>query len=218
MRWLWVFNVVVLPGCMLFFDDGKRSPVCDLAEPASLPAPLRDPEQLTCQQVGGGCDPACGPCAETADLAPLPSWGVCSSRCEFLDESACAADASCRVVKDARCAVAGTCITDFAGCFPVDNQPDPRLACASAKDGWTCSRSAACTALHVVDLVCPPDGSLCGRPFVLCIDEGKDVGRCGDPVACDRAPPSCPTGTTPGVANGCYTDACIPRALCESSP
>jgi hypothetical protein len=40
-------------------------------------------------------------------------------------------------------------------------------------------------------------------------------GRCWDPVACDAAPPACPTGTVPGIANGCYTQACIPTDLCE---
>lgn len=214
-----------VPGCMLFFDDGgKRPPVCDLAqsedEPASLPAPLRDPDGLTCEQFGGGCDPACGPCAETtkgADLAPLPTWGVCGSICESLDETACAASAECRVVRDARCAIAGSCTTDFAGCFPIDTAPDPTIDCLAARDGWTCSRSAACTALHDTAVNCPDNGTQCRRPFGLCVKEGTDPGHCKDDAVCDIPGPNCPQGTTAGVANGCYTGACIPLALCEAS-
>lgn len=210
-----------LPGCMIFFDDGgKRPPICDLAEPASLPAPLRNPEALTCDQLGGGCNPECGPCAETTkggaqDLAPLPTWGTCGSSCETLTEGACAANAECRVVKDARCAIGGDCATDFVGCFPIDNAPDPTVDCFAARDGWTCSRSAACTALHRTDFACQArDSAQCERPFALCIEEGKDPGRC-ESAACDRAPPNCPSGTVPGVATGCYTNACIPLALCD---
>jgi len=206
-------------GCMIFFDDGgKRPPVCDLAEPASLPAPLRDPERLTCEQLGGGCNPDCGPCAEDiAARAPLPTWGVCGSTCETLDETACAASTACRVVKDARCMISGNCVTDFAGCFPIDGAPDPSVDCFAARDGWTCSRSAACSALHDTAADCPDTGEPCPRPFALCVKEGSGPGHCHDDAVCDSAGPSCPQGTTASVANGCYTGACIPLSLCEPS-
>lgn len=225
MRSLPLLILLGTSGCMIFFDDGgKRPPVCDLAEsggaePASLPAPLRDPERLTCEQFGGGCDPACGPCPETtkgADLAPLPSWGVCGSSCEALGETACAASTECRVVKDARCMIgSGACVTDFVGCFALDSAPDPSVDCFAARDGWTCSRSAACTALHDTAVSCPDNGEQCARPFALCVQEGTGPGHCRDDATCERVAPSCPAGTTPGVANSCYTGACIPLALCE---
>jgi hypothetical protein len=227
MRLLTLAAVLALPGCMTFFDDGgKRPPRCDLAETqtgevASLPAPLRDPERLTCQQLGGGCDPACGPYAETtkqnADIAPPPSWGVCGSSCETLGETACAASAECRVVKDARCAISGNCVTDFLGCFPLDTAPDPTVDCFAARDGWTCSRSAACTALHDTAADCPDTGEPCPRPFGLCVKEGSGPGHCHDDAVCDSAGPNCPQGTTAGVGNGCYTGACIPLSLCENA-
>jgi len=203
-------------GCMLFFDDGGRRPeVCDLAEPASAPAPLRDPERLTCESFGGTCNPQCGPCPAVAGLAPIPSWGVCGDPCEALDEATCAARAECRVVRDARCAIDGNCTTDFLGCFPLDGAADPSVDCFAATDGWACSRSAACTALHVQE-PCPlAVDAQCPRPFGLCVPEGRSPGRCHDQALCDAAPPACSANTLPGVANGCYTGACIPLALCE---
>ena len=236
MRVLRLIAVVsLLPGCELFFDDGGRRPDhCDVlagqetdGAPQIAPAPLRDPEQLTCESFGGGCDPACGPCPAGSDdappprdlpavaaRAPLPPWGVCGSPCETLDEAACAASSECRVVRDARCAVAGSCATEFVGCFPLDNVRNPNLDCFAARDGWTCSQSAACSALHDVS-ACSTSGE-CFRPFALCVPEGKSPGRCFEQAACDAAPPGCPPNARPGVANGCYTGACIPVEHCEA--
>ena len=41
-----------------------------------------------------------------------------------------------------------------------------------------------------------------------------DPGSCTGQVACDALPPSCPSGTTPGRANGCWTGYCIPNYAC----
>ena len=210
-------------GCLLFFDDGgKRPPQCDLATSGaeSQPAPLRDPESLTCNSFGGDtCDPACGPCplSDVAALSPIPSWPMCGSACESLNESACAASAECRVVKDARCVIGEDCVTDFVGCFPIDNVQDPTVDCFAARDGWTCSRSAACTALHDRRSPCPANDDTCSRPFGLCVPEGKSPGVCHEQATCDVPSPNCRAGTTPGVANGCYTGACIQFSLCEPS-
>lgn len=225
---LWLFGIAALvasTGCDLFFDGGGRRPDrCEVLAEGAIddgtaevaPAPLRDPERLTCEAFGGGCDPECGPCPETAvALAPIPSWGVCGSPCEALGEAACAASPECRVVRDARCTIWADCTTDFIGCFPIDGAPDPEVDCFAARDGWTCSRSAACTALHE-QTPCPlSTDAQCPRPFALCVPEGADPGRCHEEALCDVPTPSCPSGTTPGVANGCFTGACIPLELCE---
>ena len=219
-----LFLVVLSSGCELFFDDGGRRPEkCDIVtdQPPSAeiaPAPLRNPEALTCDFFGGNtCDPDCGPCPaeDLAALAPIPSWPQCNSPCESLGETACAASAECRVVKDARCMIEGNCVSDFMGCFPIDLAPDPTVDCFTARDGWTCSRSSACTALHE-SAECTPQQ--CPRQFALCVPEGKSPGNCQSPIACDALPPACPTGTTPGRANSCWTGACIPNALCEAGP
>jgi hypothetical protein len=41
-------------------------------------------------------------------------------------------------------------------------------------------------------------------------------GDCTGAILCNAAPPACPTGTTPGIANGCYTGYCIPNIYCGS--
>src|SRR5436190_20794625 len=144
----WLAVLVFVPGCLLFFDDGGKRPPDDCTfegdtrgNAEGVSQPLRDPERLTCQEFGGGCDPSCGPCPAAAPSIAFPSWGVCGSSCEQLTEAACAAAAECRVVRDARCAVSGTCETDFVGCFPVDTAPDTSVDCFRATTGWECSRS-----------------------------------------------------------------------------
>ena len=227
-----VAALVSLSGCVLYFtgDDGPDKCDIDFAEPAIAPASIRNPDTLACESYGRPpqCDPDCGPCppyAEgaprpgdgTADLAPLPSWGVCGSSCETLGENACSARSDCRVVKDAWCAIAGDCLTDFLGCFPTDMNIDADQACEGA-DAWQCSRNPACTAYHRSVYPSPAyrDAAPYARPFAFCADEGAFPGVCHAQVACRAAPPPCPAGTTPGVANSCYTGVCIPNDLCEA--
>ncbi|CAN5807604.1 hypothetical protein BH11MYX3_BH11MYX3_45000 [soil metagenome] len=209
---------VIAPGC-LFTEHGSGGggdDVCVQTDgvPAIAPAPLRDPNDLTCDSFGGGCNPTCGPCPEFADLAPIPSWGVCGSSCDSLGASACASDPSCRTVKDASCTVGpNTCLTDFLGCFPTDTQPDNSIDCFTA-DAWNCSRSHQCTAHHSQQ-PCPLDGQGdCARPFATCTPIDVEPGHCTGQVICARPPPACPSGSTPGIANGCFTGACIVNAAC----
>ena len=230
MRSLVVLIALTCSGCLLFFDDGGRGGDDDCLVPAgdprpealSEPAPLRNPETLTCDSFGGGCRPECGPCPlgegePREPQAPIPSWGLCGGTCDALDETACSANAGCRVVKDIRCSIEGNCLTDFLGCFPTDQFVDASVACAEAPDGQTCSRNPACTAFH-------REGSALRtspqqlREFVLCMTEGSAPGRCFDQAACDALPPPCPPDSRPGVIDGCWSGACIPVELCEGQP
>ena len=226
MRSILLLVVILASGCELFFDDGgKRPEQCEVVatcpdEPAITP-PLRDPELLGCTPPSQqGCDPACEPVDDRTGVAPIPpeqSWPVCGNACETLAETECAARSECRVVKDARCMIEEDCITDFLGCFAVDGAPNPNIDCFAMRDGWSCSRSNNCTALHERGTAgCT--GEACPRPFGLCIPEGSSPGDCQSPISCDALPPACPTGTTPGRANSCWTGACIPTRLCEKGP
>lgn len=222
--------LLLLPGCFVFFDEhgkGGDDDDCLLppAEDQPLPGPRtsialqRNPQTLVCEAVGGGpgtCNPQCGPCPETSELAPVPSWGFCFSACESLDEAQCASDPSCRVIKDAECAISGTCETDFLACVVTDQFTDPTLDCTQLTDADSCSRNPACTAYHL-STGCTLDNNdpSCTAEFAFCGPEGRGAGRCFDQAACDRTPPNCPAGTTAGVADGCFTDACIPNDLCE---
>src|SRR5262245_57138382 len=103
-----VFAIALAPACTLHWGgDDTGDDVC--AAPARLDstdstdhvgdvpiyiADLRNPENLICEQYGGG---GCG------YQEPAPSWGQCYSACESLDETTCAAAAECRLVKDAEC-------------------------------------------------------------------------------------------------------------------
>lgn len=217
MRYLILLAMILglAPGCMLVFDDGGSGDDVCLAgapEAASLPAPQRNPDTLSCESFGGGCDLGCGPCPAAA-FAPIPSWGFCNGACEMLTEAACAKDAGCRVVKDAACAVSGGCLTDYLGCFPTDQMTDPAIDCFAARDGFACSRSAACTAYHRAGPIALDP--VADRPFAMCGPEGQAPGTCFGQVVCRALAPQCPSGTLPGVASGCYTGACIPIDVCE---
>lgn len=219
-----------LPGCFVFFDEhGKGGddddcllpPEGDQPEPSAI-APQRNPDQLTCESFGGGgtCNPECGPCPLSGEkdpaLAPIPSWGFCFSACESHDETACAADDACRVIKDARCAIDGTCETDFLGCVSTDQFIDPSVDCTAVTDGESCSRNPACTAYHTSSGCSITSGDpTCANQFEFCGPEGRGAGKCFEQAACDRVAPPCPQGTTAGVADGCFTDVCIPNDLCE---
>ena len=210
--------LTLAPGCFWVFDD-RGDDDCDLVAAQEIvadPAPLRNPETLNCQSFGTGCNPECGPCPLYDISQPIPTWGYCGSSCDQLTESACAADPSCRVVKDVRCVIGIDCTTDFMGCFPTDQGTDHTLDCFAAQDGATCSRSNACVAMHRAACTgAAASEPECTRPFALCAPEGVDPGRCHEAVTCDRAAPACGTGKTAGVANGCYTGACIPDDVCE---
>lgn len=217
-------------GCFVVFDDGGGSDgdgVCvfDNAEPIAAPAPLRNPETLACESFGGGgCNIECGPCPAVAELTeptpPLPSWGTCFHGCESLtNETDCAKDSHCRVVKDVACAIRGDCVTDFLGCLPTDRSARPDVDCFAARDGFTCSQSSACTAYHrgsgsLLDLS-PPAPT---RNFATCAPEGKSPGKCWATATCARPAPACPVGSRAGVAEGCYTGGCIPLDVCEPQP
>jgi hypothetical protein len=204
--------LLLASGCSLVFDDGGDDVCLAGAEPASLPAPQRNPDTLTCESFGGGgCLPECGPCP-ALDLAPLPSWGFCGSTCEALSEADCTRTDGCRVVKDAACSVSGGCATAYLGCFPTDQSTDPTLDCFTARDGFNCSRNAACTAYH------RNAASGLERTFAMCAPEGQAPGTCYGVVVCTRPAPACPTGTMPGIAGGCYSGACIPLDVCEPKP
>jgi len=209
--------LLLVPACFWEHGKGGGDDVCVLTGngtdvPAIAQAPLRDPGDLRCVSFGSGCDPSCGPCPEAALTPPIPSWGFCGSPCETKGPSECAADPTCRVVKDAGCTIGGnTCLTDFLGCFPTDTQVDASINCFQA-DAWDCSRNHACEAHHA-QMPCPLDGE-CARPFATCTPAGVDPGSCTGQVTCRALPPSCPSGTTPGIANNCFTGACIATSAC----
>ncbi|MCP4446029.1 MAG: hypothetical protein GY811_11885 [Myxococcales bacterium] len=59
---------------------------------------------------------------------------------------------------------------------------------------------------------CPPFG--CEAD---CTCEPIDPGECNGDVFCLSLPPTCDAGSTPGIADGCWTGACIPLAECPET-
>jgi hypothetical protein len=86
------------------------------------------------------------------------------------------------------------CVPDVASCSLIDCGP-----------GYECIESCELSG----------NGTLwCGA---TCAPVSGGPGSCYGQVACDALPPACPTGTTPGRSNACWTGYCIPNAACGPS-
>lgn len=110
-------------------------------------------------------------------------------------------------------------VDDFMGCYPLNTGPSPDVQRCEGLDAEQCAWQSDCTALYDgTPGQCnglTPEQCL-GAQFQACITESRvDPGTC-EGAACRQAEPSCPSGTTPGVANGCYTGACIPNTFCNT--
>ena len=212
----------MLAGCSLTFggDDGGGDDGCLETQGGDsngleAPAPeLLNPETLRCESWYTGCDSRCGPCPD-GDTRPAPTWAYCYSGCEGMDETQCHATTACRAVYDYACFTGdGPCTAEvpYIGCYGTD-QTGPIQGVCVGLDAWTCSQHDDCIALHTPQCS-GTDTSDCWQQFVECRDEATCYGE----VLCDALPPNCPTGTTPGVKNGCWTGTCIPVGQCEPCP
>ena len=216
--------LTVTPGCSFYFGDddddcqwGGEAPSDPIADPG-----IRNPETGLCEYYGGGgggCDPACGPCADDSygDRAPLPSWGYCESYCTGLDELTCQATSGCRAAyletcgtadaPDAPCDLATQRI--FFECWAVDQSGPIQGSCENL-DSWTCSMHDDCVAVHA---------DTCNSAESPLIDP---AGCLGNFLSCQ-----------PEVVDdgGCYTDAdcaldqycnaaevCLPPPECQTQP
>jgi hypothetical protein len=219
-----VATLALVPACQLYFtgDDTGDDDPCDTPVPQpSYSQRLVNPETLACETFSQPtCNEQCAPCAaEGAGAIYLPPWGACSSPCIGMSESACMADDQCRVARsygDYYRHSAG--VDDFMGCYPLDTGPAPDLERCEGLGAEQCATQSDCTALYdgapgQCNAFAPEQ--CIGAQFRECITETRtDPGECY-PAACRQATPACPGGTTPGVANSCYTGACIPNAFCE---
>lgn len=192
---------------------------------------LRRPTDLYCDPtfVGPHCSSGCSSCPTDEEIdAARPAWAECTGRCADKSQTECAADPSCRVTFEASVYFHHENPSQanhelYLGCYEVGvTPPPPDVECAEL-DAESCRSSTACTGVFDA-----PDGITCGDPhrtgacnsarFVSCIPRDlAQAGMCEDqttPVACDEAAPACPEYTVPGVANGCYTRACIPGEYC----
>ncbi|MFN0252513.1 MAG: hypothetical protein ACKV2T_36890 [Kofleriaceae bacterium] len=218
MRFAWIATLALVPACQLYFLGGDDEPeTCDRPTVAGPQFRLVNPDTLACETFSQpGCDYACGPCPGGAIY--IPPWGACDSPCIGLSESACMADEQCRVARSYSDYYESSPIDDFMGCYPLNTAPSPAVQECDGLDAEQCAWQSDCTALYSgapgqCNALTPEQ--CIGAQFEQCIPEERtDPGHCR-PAACRQATPDCPTGTTPGVDNYCYTGACIPNQYCD---
>lgn len=81
------------------------------------------------------------------------------------------------------------CNTDRSSCEPIP---------PGCKDNSGCDQAA---------------GELCDVPTGTCTK-----GSCAGAITCTTAAPTCPSGSSPLIFNGCYTGSCQPTTACTESP
>jgi hypothetical protein len=147
--------------------------------------------------------------------------------CTGLDAYTCAVDPSCASLFDTD----ANGNTDFT-------------ACITAGSGCNCGSGASCEYECPNDVACPAGSDSCGGCVPVCVPNNpvcnltcpsgdvcmeacspngtctaecvssSDPGQCTGQILCNMAPPQCPSGTTAGILNNCYTGYCIPDADC----
>lgn len=171
-----------------------------------------------CVPVGACATVDCGPgyhCEEQCygggggdGDAPEPSF--CEAFCvpdeptECLD-AMCEPGTHCETVCYEECDPSGVCTAWCTSqCVPDVPNGCELIDCAP---GYHCEE---------VCPDCPPDGSDCGGTCsATCVPDGTmNPGECTGDVFCDALPPTCPSGTVPGILDGCWTGFCIPESAC----
>ena len=129
--------------------------------------------------------PNCGACPDVCYGVCVPTGGTC-------------ANVDCGPGQVCKEQCYGT--NGMAYCEPVCVEP---ASCAAID----CGPGYMCTE------VCELDSNGQWSCHGTCVPT-NDPGQCTGPVNCFITPPVCPAGTTPGIANGCYTGYCIPTNKC----
>jgi hypothetical protein len=192
--------IVSLAGCDLYFGQH-----CVSSAGAPGSETLRDPSTGDCPTFTlDSCDPSCGPCPLYNGPA-IPAWPQCNGPCDNLSAAWCAMTASCHAEYSAV-----TSPPTFVACWNT-NGALPVGPCTGL-DASACAEHHDCASLMTPSAA--KDGTL---SFDQCIEVSTanvGPGECTGLVTCRTPPPACPTQTTPGIWNGCWTGYCIPLATC----
>ena len=216
-------SIPVASACIYDTDD----PCVDTPNsrvPADPIPPVRNPYSGQCETWGGGGGGGGGgTCGEyevqgdeAGQRAPMPDWGLCYGYCETLNEDECLVDAQCRAsylsIDTADAPVEPQ--NPFNECWALSGGEPFQTSGCGTYDADECSRHNECVAIHNYRL----EGG--AGSFYLCADEPTTAnpGSCTGDVACATLPPECPTGTTPGINQGCWSGFCIPLDQCEQLP
>lgn len=198
---------IAATGCDMYWG-GHNGGEDDVACPAAPAVSLRDPQNGACESLGDGCRGI-----------PFPDWATCSSACDALDEATCRDSSGCRTIytgvvcpPTADCKQATT--VTFLACWATAPSGPAEGGDCWNDDVQECSRHDDCATVYTSQEVAGPLAQ--SLSFASCMPELRplDPGTCDGQVLCRAAPPACPTGTVPGILNGCYSGYCIPDADC----
>jgi len=164
-------------------------------------------------------------CWDTAPSGPV------QGACENLDAHECSRHDNCVAIYEQS---SPNAVTQFDHCAA---EPASSCAAVDCAPGFHCEQqcdpsapNAMCGAVCVADQTCAsvdcapgytcadvcttgPNGQTVCSP--TCVPTSHDPGQCTGAVICGMPAPACPAGTTPGIANGCYTGYCIPNSACS---
>lgn len=224
-------------------SEGAPQPTCEgVCLPDQNFCPIECPPGSQCVEVCADC-PAGGDCTGTCSWECIPGGGACAAvdcgpgyQCEercwpcdpLPDGTGCPPEPFCEPVcvptgpltcADVTCAIGEVCELQCST-DPNGGMGDCRPVCVPG-GGSTCAAIDCGPGFHCEETCtvppCPP-GEMCPQTCGATCVPNLDPGVCDGPVACDAIPPTCPSGTTPGIRDGCWTGYCIPLTECGVEP
>jgi len=165
--------------------------------------------------AGSGSTTTFRACWETAPSGPIEGGD-----CTTLDAYGCSRHDDCIALYSSSGPNFDRCAAEPVGnvCDRVD------ILCPNGAHCEQQCTSATCTPTCVADTTCDqttcPAGETCieqctsGTCGPTCVTTSTSPGSCTGTVTCAVATPACPSGTVPGIDNGCYTGFCIPTWAC----
>ena len=154
-------------------------------------------------------DECYGGCYDDSNCATgeyCTDWGICEWGGFCTGEDDCGVDYQCDIGRS-------TCEPEDPG-GGCDSHDDCGALERCEPDGGICVGAEPCSQ----DVDCS-DGEYCDAVHSICLP--CESGECGEEtcegeIICSEEPPVCPEGTSPGIADGCYSGSCIADAECAA--
>jgi len=150
------------------------------------------------QCQGDSCEWVSSTCSTTGSGTGSGGQGS-GSGYECSSNTDCAAGCYC---SGGTCTEGGFCSTD-ADCGNGYHCDTQRSSCEPNPQGY-CNADSDCN---------QAGGQFCDTGNHVCTQ-----GSCAGAITCTTAKPTCPTGSSPLIFNGCYTGACFETDMCSAAP
>jgi hypothetical protein len=137
-----------------------------------------------------------------------PNSGPFFQACWDIEPLAPQEGGDCTTLDDFTCSIHDDCISIMA----PQNGEELFSSCAAEPGTVDACAGLTCGTGYECGVSCDSTGACAPA----CVATGN-IGTCSGTVVCQRVSPSCPSGTTPGILNGCYSGYCIPDSECTSS-